>query len=628
MSLIKLQEEGLLQRQAVGGKAHYLSILHHLEIRIPLTCLIPPASILKSDLEEYAGWASQVAGSNSSTWQLAVRSSAVQEDSPVTSFAGHFHSELGRYERLSLLAAIERVRSSGPAMTVILQPLIDAAYSGVAFSCNPLTYSRHEIVVNWTSGLAGGLLAGELPGHVFRMDLGGSPTEGQWPNESIARGIPRQLADVARTVQEHLDGPVDLEWAIDRDGCLWLLQARPVVLPIPSRVNLTALDRFAALAPIIRTHPKVRLRRHAIETGVPMAPATVETCTALPPERTEYCPPLGHPTSAVSIVLLYPERVDDRIVRAFAPTRGGDIRFFITGCRRYSIRRYPEATAVASTNTSILTAGLKNSWVAASIQQEIWPAFATGILRRSIDGYVIDIALGHFVPKGIVTASTLVVSHAGEVLTASWRHQESAFHFVDGHVVEERPPSEQLTLTSDQVRSIVKTLAPMLRSVYEDSAIEFGLLGNPSGSFSTYVIDAAEGDAGNLPLSTAAISAGVISEGTCRGQVATVELTKEGALDRHFFDRVSSSNSDAAPSIIVALRPSIELLPLVNNSQAVGFIFHEGALLCHLAVVLRERGIPALVGTSDELALLQEGAMISVSTAGSTPRIILQTEVS
>jgi pyruvate, water dikinase len=38
----------------------------------------------------------------------------------------------------------------------------------------------------------------------------------------------RALVDLARTVQAHFGSHQDVEWAIDRDGGLFVLQARPV----------------------------------------------------------------------------------------------------------------------------------------------------------------------------------------------------------------------------------------------------------------------------------------------------------------------------------------------------------------------------------------------------------------
>ena len=45
----------------------------------------------------------------------------------------------------------------------------------------------------------------------------------------------RALVALGSRVQEHYGQPQDTEWAIDRDGALWLTQARPVttLFPLP-----------------------------------------------------------------------------------------------------------------------------------------------------------------------------------------------------------------------------------------------------------------------------------------------------------------------------------------------------------------------------------------------------------
>src|SRR5207302_1418680 len=124
----------------VGGKAVSLNALISLGFRVPQTIVIPVGA-RHVDVDEVALWLGSVAGT-SEPWRLAIRSSSTFEDMKTVSNAGHFLSLLGEFNRQSLRDAIAQVQQSGLQMAVLVQPLIDAMYAGVMFSCDPLTFRR------------------------------------------------------------------------------------------------------------------------------------------------------------------------------------------------------------------------------------------------------------------------------------------------------------------------------------------------------------------------------------------------------------------------------------------------------------------------------------------------------
>lgn len=154
-----LQIDGLreLDRDTVGGKAHYLNILCSLGLNVPQSAVLP-VGIHDFNTHALAGWLDQIIGATQ--WPVAVRSSSAEEDSCSSSNAGKFLTLLKPLDRASICAAIEQVRSSGPSMAVVVQPLIDALLSGVVFSLHPLTHKRCELSVVWTQGLADKLVSG------------------------------------------------------------------------------------------------------------------------------------------------------------------------------------------------------------------------------------------------------------------------------------------------------------------------------------------------------------------------------------------------------------------------------------------------------------------------------------
>jgi phosphohistidine swiveling domain-containing protein len=590
--MVELTGHKQLDWRAVGGKAYNLNRLLSFGLRVPPTVVLPISDATTPDSAEIAdviAWLDNTVGVRRA-WPLAIRSSSITEDTSRESKAGHYLSVLGECDQDSLIAAITSVRSSGPRMAVVIQPLLDARFAGVLFSCDPLSYSRDETTIVWTDGLADRLVSGDEPGNQFRVRRDGGILSGEWPGAIEALG---ELLRGASIMEEQLGGPVDIEWVLDKDRSLWFVQSRAVVLPASREVQLDTEGDFAQLPAVIQQHSKIRLRRHAVKAGITMAPAMVECWSAND---------VGEPTSkagrdfttaaGVSVVLLHPERVDSKIIREFAPVRGCDVEFFAKTCRRYSIRRYPRTAGIASAKEVVLKAGLATCWISVAIVQAIWDAFVTGIIQRSKEGYVIELARGHFVPKGVVPTSTIILSRQWEVVSAVWRDQPKAYRFVDGHVLTEELRAQQMCLDDGTLRQIAEALDPLL-DLYNNAALEFGIVENDDLR-QIYLIDVAEADSGGLTLDADLITSGVLSAGSCCGRAVRVDLSAMGTLDTHLHDKPTNSRVESESMIVVAERASVDLLPYVGAPGVVGFIFERGSVLAHLAVVLREKGIPAV----------------------------------
>ena len=110
---------------------------------------------------------------------FAVRSSAIDEDTPRHTFSGIHVSELGVPREMVPISlsrcwasalskpALEYRRQHGIPiqsirLAVLIQPYIQPAVTGVAFTINPLSGARDELVVEATFGHAGSLVSGEI----------------------------------------------------------------------------------------------------------------------------------------------------------------------------------------------------------------------------------------------------------------------------------------------------------------------------------------------------------------------------------------------------------------------------------------------------------------------------------
>ncbi|MFF4546546.1 PEP/pyruvate-binding domain-containing protein [Streptomyces sp. NPDC001406] len=187
---------------------------------------------------------------------VAVRSSAVAEDGSDHSFAGMFESFLGVRDPEGVVAAVQgcwaslfthralayRMHAGLPvdalAMGVGVMNMVPARVSGVAFSMHPVTGRRDRTVVEAAPGVGGAVAGGPVPqrveiaragGRVLRRDPG-TPT-GAGPLLSD-RDLTR-VVDTVYRVEDVLGHPVDVEWAVDPEGRVWLLQARPVTGAAP-----------------------------------------------------------------------------------------------------------------------------------------------------------------------------------------------------------------------------------------------------------------------------------------------------------------------------------------------------------------------------------------------------------
>ncbi|AGZ41621.1 PEP/pyruvate-binding domain-containing protein [Actinoplanes friuliensis] len=225
----------------VGGKAAGLGALIEQGFRVPPGFCVTTEAYRKGVLPEaeiLAAYGKLGGG------PVAVRSSATTEDQPDASFAGQHDTILDVTGPGALLAAITRcweslhspratayrkahdLQTDTVRMAVVVQRMIDASVAGVLFTANPLTGSRTEMVVDAAPGPGSAVVDGTVQADHYVLGASATPAGGCLS--------PEQLAEL-QAVGERLPGEVDVEWAFDRSGTLWLLQSRPIttLFPLP-----------------------------------------------------------------------------------------------------------------------------------------------------------------------------------------------------------------------------------------------------------------------------------------------------------------------------------------------------------------------------------------------------------
>jgi pyruvate,water dikinase len=211
---------------------------------------------------------------------VAVRSSAVGEDSQDATFAGQQETYLWVREvehvcdairdcwvslystpAISYRARLGRALEEA-AMGVTVQLMVDAAVSGVMFTCNPVSGDPSMVAINASWGLGLAVVGGEVTpddylvskvtrelvrAHVHDKHVEYVPDPGgrgavriDVPDDRRDRRCLDErtlgaLVDVARRIERHFGSHQDVEWALARaDGELFVVQSRPVTA-VPKR---------------------------------------------------------------------------------------------------------------------------------------------------------------------------------------------------------------------------------------------------------------------------------------------------------------------------------------------------------------------------------------------------------
>ncbi|MEM4367011.1 MAG: phosphoenolpyruvate synthase [Candidatus Anstonellales archaeon] len=202
---------------------------------------------------------------------VAVRSSATAEDIPQASFAGQQASFLNVRGPENVVAAVKECWASlfepraifyrvqhgfkhmDVAIAVVVQEMVNADRSGVAFTVDPLTGDEDVIVIEAAFGLGEVVVGGLITPDTYKVrkstlsliekragvqdfmivcnDQGRNEKE-YLSKESGGRQKLRDeeilaLAAIVKDIEEHYKFPQDIEWATEK-GNIFIVQSRPI----------------------------------------------------------------------------------------------------------------------------------------------------------------------------------------------------------------------------------------------------------------------------------------------------------------------------------------------------------------------------------------------------------------
>lgn len=175
----------------------------------------------------------------------AVRSSGSKEDLAGYSFAGQYDTflnvpkeELAKQvtacyasafgERVLQYLLGNGVSAEDLKMSVVIQKMVDAEYSGICFTLNPATGNDKEMLIEVSEGLGENLVSGKTaPEQYFYNWYEGKEVNRKESNKFLSVEEVDQFAKTFAEIQQFFGYPCDVEFAI-ADGKLYILQAREI----------------------------------------------------------------------------------------------------------------------------------------------------------------------------------------------------------------------------------------------------------------------------------------------------------------------------------------------------------------------------------------------------------------
>ena len=228
----------------VGGKGASLGEMTNVGIPVPSGFVITTEGFQKDIGQEVLEAFDQL-----NSEKVAVRSSAVAEDSSSASWAGQLETYLNisreeviskarecwnsiNSDRAKDYASQQNLSENQMKVAVVVQKMVDAQSAGVMFTVNPVSTDRNEVMIESTLGLGEKLVQGEIIPDNFIIDKQTLEIKSKDISEEDKQTVSdeniKELVELGKKIENHYGKPQDIEWAIDDQDKIWILQSRPI----------------------------------------------------------------------------------------------------------------------------------------------------------------------------------------------------------------------------------------------------------------------------------------------------------------------------------------------------------------------------------------------------------------
>jgi pyruvate,water dikinase len=242
--LINLRQHKKLT--GIGNKAESLKKLISLGFNVPTTFVLSydiQSKYLERPTETKSRLLAEITDKLSCEKTYAVRSSSSLEDSSERSYAGQFTSFLNIGNAQDIMEKITQVwaslsmpdqsiyaqkpgESKNPSMAVIIQEMVQAAWSGVAFSINPVS-GRSQTIIEAVKGSGESLVQkGVTP---MRWTLNNGEIEGDEIKNGLGKEVLIDIETQLKNLCDKVKSQIDVEWVYDGNE-LYFVQWRPVTV--------------------------------------------------------------------------------------------------------------------------------------------------------------------------------------------------------------------------------------------------------------------------------------------------------------------------------------------------------------------------------------------------------------
>ncbi len=211
-----------------GGKGASLVKLKRAGLPVPDGYILTPGS----DLTETESILKELKGT------YAVRSSAINEDGELASFAGAYET-ITDVKVSDIKKAVDKVRSSAEnirvsayakernvsleGIAVVIQEFVKADIAGVIFTADPVSGSSARMTGNYVKGEGELLVSGVADAKEFFFDT----MKYAYNGDDELLPYAKKLYRYSKKIRDLWGCETDIEWAIS-DGKLYILQARPI----------------------------------------------------------------------------------------------------------------------------------------------------------------------------------------------------------------------------------------------------------------------------------------------------------------------------------------------------------------------------------------------------------------
>ena len=205
----------------------------------------PPTDEITSAYENLIGVRVTATYKRVSDAKVAVRSSAVAEDSEAASYAGQQETYLfvegaeevcrrvvdcwaSFFSERALFYRSEKGSLEDLRMAVVVQKMVDPEKSGVIFTVDPVRRRRDRMVIEAVRGVGEQVVSGEVTPDHYSLDRKGKLKREKIVDERVLTDEELlKLSELGRKLEEKHGVAQDIEWAIVGDD-IFLLQSRPV----------------------------------------------------------------------------------------------------------------------------------------------------------------------------------------------------------------------------------------------------------------------------------------------------------------------------------------------------------------------------------------------------------------